>query len=159
MHSRLPRGDSVGCERCIRCEKCRRMAGKRVVKLEEGAVSGVRVREKYSVRKVLGQPIRVRNVDHFVVEAIDDERGLMDVLEIAEAVPVDCSHSRNAAIWAAATSGPEAGSTSSFRCASRSINPLPAAWLDDVGAKKIFCNTAYPLSVGSARCLARVGFS
>src|SRR5687768_18467286 len=87
MHSRLPRDDSVGCERCLRCEKCRRVAGKRVVKLEEGAVSGVRVREKYGVRKVFGQPIRVGNGNHFVVEAIDDEGGLMDVLEIAEASP------------------------------------------------------------------------
>ena len=87
MHSRLPRGGSVGCELCIRCEKCRRVAGKRVVKLEEGAVSGVGVREKYGVRKVFGQPIRIGNVNHFVVEAIDDERGLMNVFEIAEASP------------------------------------------------------------------------
>src|SRR5918993_4374 len=85
MRSRLPRGDSVGCERCVRREKRGSVAGKRVVKLEEGAVSGVGVREKYGVRKVLGQPIGVRDGNHFVVEAIDDERGLMDVLEIAEA--------------------------------------------------------------------------
>src|SRR3954471_3972196 len=85
MHSRLRRGVSVGRERCVRREKCRRVAGKRVVKLEEGAVSGVWERKKYGVRKVLGQPIGVRDGNHFVVEAIDDERGLMDVPEIAEA--------------------------------------------------------------------------
>src|SRR5215207_3106501 len=84
MHSRLPRGDLVGCERRVRREKCRAVTGKRVVKLEEGAVSGVGVREKYGVRKVLGQPIGVRDGNHLVVDAIDDERGLMDVLEIAE---------------------------------------------------------------------------
>src|SRR5688572_17452973 len=87
MRSRLPRGDSVGCERCVRRKKRGSVAGKRVVKLEEGAVSGVRVREKYGVRKVLGQPIRVRDGNHIVVEAIDDERGLMNVFEIAEASP------------------------------------------------------------------------
>jgi hypothetical protein len=59
--------------------------GEGLVKLEEGTVSGVRVREKYGVRKVLGQPIGVRDGNHFVVDAIHYERGLMDALEIAEA--------------------------------------------------------------------------
>ena len=68
----------------------------------------------------------------------------------------DCSHSRNAAICAATTSAPDAGSRSSLRCASLSINAPPAAWLDEVGAKKSFCSTANPVSVRSARCLARL---
>ena len=46
--------------------------------------SGIRVEEKDGVRKVLGQPIGVRGGNHFVVDAIDDERGLMDISEICE---------------------------------------------------------------------------
>ena len=60
------------------------MPGEGVVKLEEGTVSGVRVGEKYCVWKVLGQAVGVRDRNHFVVDAVHDERGLMDGLEIRE---------------------------------------------------------------------------
>jgi hypothetical protein len=59
--------------------------GERLVVLEEGTMSGIRVHEKYGVRQVLRQPIRVRDGNHVVVDPIDDERGLMDALEVGEA--------------------------------------------------------------------------
>jgi hypothetical protein len=61
------------------------MPRKRLVKLEKGTVSGVWVDEKYGVRKILGQPIRVRHGNHHVVDAIDDKRGLADASEMFEA--------------------------------------------------------------------------
>ena len=134
-------------------------AGEGLVKLEEGAVAGVRVHEKHRVRKVLAQPIRVRDRDHFVVNAIDDECGLMDALEIGEPGPArllpltERRHLRGDDIrsrWRVEIL---------CRWTSLSINAPPAAWLDGVGAKKIFCNTAYPLRAGLPRCLARLGFS
>src|SRR6266852_154802 len=55
--------------------------------------------------------------------------GMTNGLQIAEALPRECSHSRNAASCAAATLGPEGGSRSSFRCISLAMNAAPAAWL------------------------------
>lgn len=62
-----------------------RRAGEGLVKLEERPVSGVRIGEKHGVRKILGQPIGVRDGNHLVVDAVHDECGLMNVLEIPEA--------------------------------------------------------------------------
>src|SRR5580658_4119886 len=80
-------------------------------------------------------------------------------LKSAKRSPETCSQSRNAAICAAATAGPETGSRSFERSISLSMKAAPAAWLDRVGAKTIFCSTAYPRSVGSPRCFARLGLS
>src|ERR1700728_18922 len=80
-------------------------------------------------------------------------------LKSAKRSPEICSQARNAAICAAATAGPETGSRSFERSISLSMKAAPAAWLDRVGAKKIFCSTAYPRSVGSPRCFARLGLS
>ena len=59
------------------------------------------------------------------------------------------SHSRNAAICAPATFGPDAGCRSSFRCASLSRNASPADWLDAVGAEKI---SATPIKHSEPAC-------
>ena len=74
-----------GARRSVRREKCRRLPRERLVKLKKGPMSGVRIHEKHGVRKVLDQPIRVRDGDHFVANAVDDERRLVDALEIGEA--------------------------------------------------------------------------
>src|SRR5215471_18130237 len=54
----------------------------------------------------------------------------------AKRSPLNCSHSRNAAVCALATFGPEGGSRSSFRSMSLAMKVPPAAWLVGVGAKK-----------------------
>ena len=77
----------------------------------------------------------------------------------AKRSPVTRSQSRNAAICALATSGPETPSRSWFRSANRSTNAPPAAWPLGVSVKKIFCRTLYPLFDGSCRCFASLGFS
>jgi len=37
---------------------------KGLVKLEEGSVSGVGIREQHGIRKILAQPIRIRHRNH-----------------------------------------------------------------------------------------------
>src|SRR5262245_2239753 len=83
--SRSCRIVSVGRERRIRQKECRRLTGEGLVKLEERPVSGVWVGEKHGVRKVLSQSIGVRDGDHLVMDAVDDEGGLMNVFEMTEA--------------------------------------------------------------------------
>ena len=63
------------------------MPGEGVVKLKQGAMSRVWVGEKHGVRKVLGQSIGVRDGNHFVMDAVDHERRLMNGIEISEASP------------------------------------------------------------------------
>jgi len=58
------------------------MPRKGLMKLEERTVSGVRVREKHRVRRVLAQPVGVRDRDHFVPDTVDHKRRLMDALQI-----------------------------------------------------------------------------
>lgn len=78
---------------------------------------------------------------------INNKRRLADSFQICKALALNRSHSRNAAIWAAATSGPEEGSRSSFRRAILPIKASPAAWLVAVGEKNIFGRRAYPSGI------------
>src|SRR2546427_10158739 len=68
-------------------EKRRRLPSERVVKLEEGTVSRVRIHEKHGVEKTLAQAIGVPDRNHFVANSVDDKRRLGDAPEISEARP------------------------------------------------------------------------
>jgi hypothetical protein len=59
------------------------------VTLEREPCPEIRVREKYGVRKVLGQPIGVRDGNHFVVDPIDDKGGLIDAVSTEKAISVE----------------------------------------------------------------------
>src|SRR5690349_8197462 len=75
---------SVRSERRGRGEKRRRLSRERLVILEQGSMPGIGIREEYGVRQVLDQPVRVGNRNHFVVNAVHDKRGLLDVPQIGE---------------------------------------------------------------------------
>lgn len=47
---------------------------------------GVGIDQEDSVRQILDQPERVRNGNHVVMDAVDDERRVMDALEVGEAL-------------------------------------------------------------------------
>ena len=94
---------------------------------------------------------------HFVVDAIDDERGLMVAPEIAEAGPrrllplTERHHLR----------GCDARHGCGVEVLCALCKPLDKCSAGRLArrrqrAKKSFCNTANPVSVGSARC-ARLG--
>src|SRR5271155_3688595 len=72
------------------------------------------------------QPIRVRDRNHFVVDAIDHKDWMTNLFRSEKRSPEACSHSRKAAICAWATAGPEAGSRSSLRCMSLLMKAVPA---------------------------------
>jgi hypothetical protein len=77
-------GNSVRRVRRVRREECRRVPGEGVVKLERDPCPESGYASSTAFGR-LGQPIRVRDRNHVVVDAIHDKRRLEDAIQIAEA--------------------------------------------------------------------------
>jgi hypothetical protein len=84
---RAPCNNSIGCGGRIGREKGRRLSRERVVKLKEGPVPGIGVGEKNRVWQMGAQPIGIRDRDHLVMDAIDDEHRLSDRVQFGETLP------------------------------------------------------------------------
>ena len=153
------RGDSVRSERRVRCEKCGRLPREGIMKLEKGPVPRVR----YASSTAFGR---------FSASRYEFETGIISSwmplttsvgwgmpLRSPKRVPVDCSHSRNAAICAAMTSGPDGG----VEILGLLYEPLDERTAGGLarrsGREEDLLQHGVPLRVGSPRCLARLGFS
>src|SRR5215470_3747192 len=78
--------NSVRREGRVRREKGGRLAREGLMKLEQRTVSGVGIGKQDSVREVLAQCVGIRDGNHFVANAVDDQRRLADLRQICEAL-------------------------------------------------------------------------
>jgi hypothetical protein len=56
------------------------------VELEQGAVSGIGIRQEHCIWQVFREPIRICDRDHLVVDAIDDQYGPANALEVRKSL-------------------------------------------------------------------------
>src|SRR4030095_150351 len=87
-HSRPSRktSESVRRDRRVGGEECGRLAGERVVNVEQGAVPGIRICQNHRVWQVLTEPVGVGDGDHLIMDAVHDQDWLTNAPEAAEAL-------------------------------------------------------------------------